>query len=67
MRLQIKFSKGLSSTVLYRLEFKVQCHYCNTDVRGVKCGTCKMQALQCVICHKGVRGEYNYEGYIHVS
>ncbi|XP_060605076.1 GATOR complex protein WDR59-like isoform X4 [Ruditapes philippinarum] len=42
------------------IEFGVQCHYCKADVRGVKCGTCKMKAFQCVICHTGVKGTSNF-------
>ncbi|KAL4234056.1 GATOR complex protein wdr59 [Mactra antiquata] len=42
------------------IEFGVQCYNCRADVRGAKCGTCKMQAFNCVICHIGVRGASNF-------
>ncbi|XP_053401808.1 GATOR complex protein WDR59-like isoform X3 [Mercenaria mercenaria] len=42
------------------IEFGVQCHYCKAEVRGVKCGTCKMKAFRCVICHTGVTGTSNF-------
>ena len=37
-------------------EFAVYCHKCGKEMRGPQCSWCKYPALQCCICHIGVRG-----------
>ncbi|XP_021358252.1 WD repeat-containing protein 59-like isoform X1 [Mizuhopecten yessoensis] len=42
------------------IEFGLNCHRCRKEVRGPQCGSCKVLAFNCVICHIGVRGASNF-------
>ncbi|KAK7114061.1 hypothetical protein V1264_000187 [Littorina saxatilis] len=42
------------------VEFAVCCHKCGKEMRGPQCSWCKYPALQCSICHIGVRGLANF-------
>ncbi|XP_069112320.1 GATOR2 complex protein WDR59-like isoform X6 [Argopecten irradians] len=42
------------------IEFGLSCHRCRKEVRGPQCGSCKVLAFNCVICHIGVRGSSNF-------
>ncbi|XP_033755915.1 GATOR complex protein WDR59-like isoform X7 [Pecten maximus] len=42
------------------IEFGLNCHRCRKEVRGPQCGSCKVLAFNCVICHIGVKGSSNF-------
>ncbi|GFO43358.1 WD repeat-containing protein 59 [Plakobranchus ocellatus] len=41
------------------IEVNVTCWNCSREVRGAQCTECSYPALQCSICHIGVRGAAN--------